>query len=115
MYFATNKIYEPAKTLLDNIFSNLLSSEIIPGNITAIISDRQPQFLFAPNILSNPPYNNSNIFQRDWSKFNTENFILDYFDKNWSGILQLDQQNVNVSIESFLNNLDSILDSDAPF
>ena len=66
-------------------------------------------------ILSNPSYNRSNIFERDWSKFNKENFILDYFEKNWSDVLQLDQQNVDLSIESFLNNINSILDSNAPF
>ena len=65
------------------------------------ISDHLPQFLFAPNILANPSYNRSNIFERDWSKFNKENFILDYFEKNWSDILQLDQQNVDLSIEFF--------------
>ena len=104
-----------SKTLIDNIFSNILSSEIISGNLTATISDHLPQFLFAPNILSNPSYNRSNIFERDWSKFNKENFILDYFEKNWSDILQLDQQNVDLSIESFLNNINSVLDSNAPF
>ena len=104
-----------SKTLIDNIFSNILSSEIISGNLTATISDHLPQFLFAPNILSNPSYNRSNIFERDWSKFNKENFILDYFEKNWSDVLQLDQQNVDLSIESFLNNINSVLDSNAPF
>ena len=104
-----------SKTLIDNIFSNILSSEIISGNLTATISDHLPQFLFASNILSNPSHNRSNIFERDWSKFNKENFILDYFEKNWSDVLQLDQQNVDLSIESFLNNINSILDSNAPF
>ena len=104
-----------SKTLIDNIFSNILSSEIISGNLTATVSDHLPQFLFAHNILSNPFYNRSNIFERDWSKFNKENFILDYFEKNWSDILQLDQQNVDLSIECFLNNMNSIIDSNAPF
>ena len=104
-----------SKTLIDNIFSNIFSSEIISGNLTATISDHLPQFLFAPTILSNPFYNRSNIFERHWSKFNKENFILDYFEKNWSDILQLDLQNVDLSIESFLNNINSILDSNAPF
>ena len=40
---------------MDNIFSNFISPKIIPGNITATISDRLPQFSFVPNILSNPP------------------------------------------------------------
>ena len=31
----------------------------------AMISDHLPQFLFAPNILSNPSFNKSNIFERD--------------------------------------------------
>ena len=89
---------------------------MISGNLTATISDHLPQFLFAPNILSNPSYNRSNIFERDWSKFDKENFILGYSEKNWSDILQLDQQNVNLSIESFLiYNMNSVLDSNAPF
>ena len=36
-----------SKTLIDNIFSNILSSEIISGNLTATVSDHSPQFLFA--------------------------------------------------------------------
>ena len=44
------------------------------------------------------------------SKFNQENFVLDYFDKDWADLLQIDQQNVNLSLNSFLNNMNSILD-----
>ena len=43
-----------SKTLIDNIFSNLISHEIISGNITATISNHLPQFLFVPNIMSKP-------------------------------------------------------------
>ena len=85
------------------------------GNLTDTISDHLPQFLVAPDILSNPSYNKSNIFERDWSKFNKENITLDYFDKNWSDILQLVQQKVDLSVESFLNNMNSILVSNTPF
>ena len=53
-----------SKTLIDNIFSNILSSEIVSGNLTATIFDHLPQFLFAPNTFSNPFYNRSNIFER---------------------------------------------------
>ena len=71
-----------SKTLIDNSFSNVLSCEAISGNITATISDHIPQFLFAPNVLSNPLCTKSNILERYWSKYYKENFILDYFDKN---------------------------------
>ena len=64
------RITSHSKTLIDNIFSNVLSFEAISGNITATISDHLPQFLFAPNVLSNPLCNKSNILERDWSKFN---------------------------------------------
>ena len=33
-----------SKTLIDNIFSNVISYEVISGNITATISDHLPQF-----------------------------------------------------------------------
>ena len=55
-----------SKTLINNIFSNLLSCEAISGNIIATISDHLPQLLCAPNVLSNPLCNNSNILERDW-------------------------------------------------
>ena len=89
------------KTLIDNIFSNFISPEIISGNITATISDYLPKFSFLPNILSNPSTQKSTYYGRYWSKFKQENFILDYFDKDWTDLLQIDKQNVNLSMESF--------------
>ena len=62
------------------------------GNITATIFDHLPQFLFVPNILSNPSTQKSNYYERDWSKFKQENFILDYFERDWTDLLQIDQQ-----------------------
>ena len=40
--------------------------------------------------------------------------MLDYFDKDWADLLQICQQNVNISIDSFLKNMNSTLDADAP-
>ena len=90
---------------MDNIFFNFISPEIMSGNITATISDHLPQISFVPNILSNPSTQKSNYYERDWSKFKQENFITDYFDKDWADLLQINQQNVNLSMDSFLNNI----------
>ena len=49
------------------------------------------------------------------SKFKKEKFILDYFDKNWSEILELDQHNVNLSMDSYLDHMNTILDIHAPY
>ena len=108
------RITSHSKTLIDNIFSNYISHEIISGNITATISDHLPQFSFVPNILSNPSTQKSNFYERDWSKFKQENVILAYFDKDWANLLQIDQQNVNLSMDIFLSKIDSILDTHAP-
>ena len=32
---------------------------------------------------------------KDWSKFIQTAFLLDYFHKDWSYVLQLDQQDIN--------------------
>ena len=104
-----------SKTLIDNIFSNVRLWEAISGNITATSSDHLPQFLFVPNVFSNPLCNKSNILERDWPKFNKEKFILDYFNKNWSVILQLYQHNVNLSMDSYLDQMNAILDIHAPY
>ena len=87
---------------------------MISGNITATISDHVPQFLFAPNVLSKNSCQKSNIYERDLPKFIQTDFLLDYFDKDWSDVLQLDQQAVNLSIELVLGNMNSILDENAP-
>ena len=79
------------------------------------MSDHLPQFLFAPNVLSNPLCNKSSILERDWSKFNNENFILDYFNKTWSEIFQLDQHNADLSMDSYLDHMNAILDIHTPY
>ena len=73
------RITSHSNTLTDNIFSNVIDPDIISGNLTATISDHLPQCSIIPNMFGNIPGNKSNIYERDWSKFDRENFILDYF------------------------------------
>ena len=84
-----------SRTLIDNILSNVISKYIISGNFTATISDHLPQFLISLNKFADPPSNKSNVFERDRSNFDQENFVLDYFDIDWPNILKLDEKNVN--------------------
>ena len=73
------KITFHSKSIIKNIFSNYISQEIISGNLTSTISGQVSQFLIAPHRFSNPPNKKSNIFERDRSKLNGEEFIIDYF------------------------------------
>ena len=52
------KIRNNSKSLTDNIYSNVITPNNISGNLATTI------FL--------------NIFERDWSKYDQENFVLDY-------------------------------------
>ena len=71
---------------------------MIPGNITATISDHLPQFLFAPNVISKNSCQKSNIYERDWSEFIQTDFEIDYFDKDWSDNLQLQPSELALAI-----------------
>ena len=53
------RIRDSSKTLIDNIFSNILIENTVSDNLTATISDHLPQFIILPNIFSNPPSNKS--------------------------------------------------------
>ena len=103
-----------SRTLIDNIFSNVISKDIISGNITATISDHLPQFLISPNTFADPPSNKSSVFEKDWSNFDHENFVLDYCDIDWPNVLKLDEKNVNLETNNFLDTINSELNKYAP-
>ena len=104
-----------SRTIIDNIFSNVISKDIISGNISATISDHLPQFLISSNTFADPPSNKSNIFERDWSNFKLENFVLNYFDIDWSNILKLNEKNNNSATNNFFDTINSVLNKYAPF
>ena len=60
------------------------------------------------------PDNKSNIYERDWSKFDRENFILDYFSVEWEDLLKIDELNADKSTKKFLDKINMLLDTYAP-
>ena len=110
----SSRVTTNSKTLIDNIFSNMAVPNIISGNLTASISDHLPQFLVVPNIFFNASYPKSNIYERDWSRFDQENFVLDYFSVEWDNILISPNTNTEKSYKTFLEKFESLLDTYAP-
>ena len=108
------RITSHSNTLIDNIFSNVIDPDIIFGNLTATISDHLPQFSTIPNMFGNISGNKSNIYERDWSKFDQENFILDYFSVDWENLLKTDELNADNSTKMYLDKINILLDSYAP-
>ena len=68
--------------------------------MTATISDHLPQFSIIP-MFGDIPGNKSNIYERDWSKFDRESFILDYFSVESEYLLKIDELNVDKSTKKF--------------
>ena len=103
-----------SNTLIDNMFSNIIDPDILSGNLTATISDHLLQFSIIPNMFGNVSGNKSNIYERDWSKFHQENFILDYFSVDWEDLLKTDELNADNSTRMYLDKTNMLLDTNAP-
>ena len=62
-----------------------------------------------PKICFNPPSLRFNIYERDWSKFDQENFILDYFSIDWDQTLGIDKSDIYQSLKTFIDRFNSLL------
>ena len=82
--------------------------------MTAPIPDHLPQLATIQNMFGNILGNKSNIHERDWSKFDQENFILDYFSADWEDLLKIDEQNADNSTKIYLNKINILFDTYAP-
>ena len=78
------------------------------------IWDHLPKFSIIPSIFSHPSSSKPNVYDRNWSNFNKEEFILDYFEKDWNPILNVGKNDVNYSCENFLLNMNELLGKHAP-
>ena len=101
-----------SNTLIDNIFPIVIDPDIISGNLTVItISDHLPQFSIIPNMFGNITGNTSNIYERDWSKFDWEYLILHYFSVDWEDLLKIDELNPDNSTKIYLDKMNMLLDT----
>ena len=94
------------------MFSNVIN--ITSHNVSATISDHFPQFAMIPNMFGKILNNKSNIYKSDWSKFDRENFILDYFCVDWEDLLKTDELNANNSTKIYLDKINILLDTYTP-
>ena len=62
-------------------------------------------------MFGNTASNKSNIYDREWSKFDREIFILDYFSIGWGYLLKIDGLNVDNSTQMYLEKINILLDT----
>ena len=91
------------------IFPVVSSEKAISDNITTTISDYLPQFLISPNTFADLPSNKFNVFEGEWSNFDQENFVLDYFDIDWPNILKHVENNIKSVTNNLLDTINSVL------
>ena len=65
-------------------------------------------------MFGNIPGNKSNIYERDWSKFDQENFILDYFFVDWEDLLKINELNADNSTKIYLDKINMLIDTYTP-
>ena len=58
--------------------------------------------------------NKSNIYERDWYKFDRENFILDYLSFHWEDLLKLNELNADNPTTMHLDKINMLLGNYAP-
>ena len=109
------KINRLNNSLIDNIFTNHLHPDAKSGNLSINMSDGHlPSFLILPKPNQNHLPKKHNIFKRSTKHFNMENFILEFENKNWDQIIDIDQNDVNYSMNNFITNFNEIMDKHMP-
>ena len=66
------------------------------------------------NIFGNIVGNKWNTYERDWSKFDRKNFILDYVSVNLEDLSNIDELNADNSTKMYLDKVNMLLDTYAP-
>ena len=95
-------------TIIDNIFTNNITDDIICGNILLTFSEHLSQFVSVNR--GKIDYKKINIYERDYSKFTVESFRDDLSIQDWD--LTLD--NVNDSFKDFHMKLEGAVNRHAP-
>ena len=97
-------------TVIDNIFSNICNQETVSGNLLMQLTDNFPQFLIVKQ--GGITYKNVSYYQHDYSKLNTERLQKDFADLDLN-YLNDESLNINTKFNSFLSNLDKLVNKHA--
>ena len=108
------RITDRSQTLIDDIFSNSMSTNIISGNLTTSISDHLPQFFVYPNFNKNYIPRKHNIYRRFTKNYDKVSFFNDFQNTDWNNIVNDNNDITNDSFDSFFINFNKLLDKHIP-
>ena len=95
------RITDRSQTLIDNIFSNCTSTQIISGNLTSAISDHLPQFFIHPNFNKSFVPRKHNLFRRNLNNYDKASFSRDFLNTDWFHTIDIAKGDTNGSFNSF--------------
>ena len=101
------RITSSTRTLINNIYSNSFEDGI-SGNFTIAISDHLAQFLLIRKETFKIPVS-GNIYMRNLTNFDRENFVLDLLGIDWNEVISLENNNPNKSTKQFLDEIDTLV------
>ena len=102
-----------SRNLRDNIFTNSAEENSTSGNLECCISDHLAQFLIFPNQRAFLQ-NNHKKYKRNYKNLNNNKFKIELQSIGWTTALSINNNDVNQSLENFLNISNSLLDKYAP-
>ena len=104
-----------SKSLIDNIFFNSLEYQSYSGNLLIEISDHLIQFLILEGFIKEKSVPKLNLYKRDFSNFNENEFNETILNLDWDDIVKLHNNDPNFSFNKFYNTITYHLDEFAPF
>ena len=119
--FFTHYVLKPTRlkprTLIDNIFLNSFKFQSNSGNVLLEISRHLIQFLILYGFIKERSLPETDIFKRDFSKFNEREFyeVVIISSTNWDEICMLYKNDANASFKSLYDTLNFHLDEMAPY
>ena len=100
--------------MIDNIFSNSTSTNIISGNLTTTISDHLPQFFIYSDFNRTFVPRKHNIYRRITTNYDKDYFYSDFQNTDWKNIINIKNVDTNTSFNSFFLNFNKLLDKHIP-
>ena len=82
--------------------------------LTSTVPDHLRQFAIIEDFFKNSPKSKSNIFKRNWKNFDQNLFISDFENANLAEIIDVNKENVSLSLNSYLYKIDLLLEKHAP-
>ena len=105
------RIANNSKTLIDNIYFNQFTNDIISNNLTVGISDHMPQFSIVSLDIHKINPKTRNIYRRVFKNFNNAQFMNEINQIDWTIYAEDD---VNDAVSILLSVTDQLLDKYAP-